>query len=569
MMKTKKNTIYSRFFYSMVGVSTLFMILLLIVTSIIFSRHFLGQEKTAAFKQLDYIASEFQFYLDSTENYSKTIIIDNTVQQKMNKYKTAPQGFNALDQLDIKLQINRIIQSISYIHSVTVYSTSGALVATTENYPPAHTMEPGPYDSAGTWICADKHSQTNKNQVLRTFSYIRPIYDHATAAALGYIEISLGERVFSDIYRQHTTQSNHIYVTDSHGIIQSSDGSLAPDTVFDRFSHIKPVLGEQFAATSKSVLITRHFTPLDWYIINEIDLIDFITPTALLLFTALIIALVMAGACMLVSSRLSRSITLPLDQLIAHTKTIREGKWIPIEAPCEDLDIRQLFSSFNSMIAAQEKLKNTLLDAEKQKNQLSLNLLQEQINPHFLYNTLDNICALAELDEKKALIHMVMDLSTFYRESLSQGHFYLTLREELEMTEAYLHILKVRCHNKFDYTVACPDYLLDRYCLKLLLQPIVENSIYHGIKEVEYAGLLEIAAKEQENAIKITVMDNGVGLSEGMEKQIWEGSSGHFGIKNIHQRIRLYYGPEYGLTIGSRPQGGCITTITIGRNLAE
>lgn len=568
MMKTKKNTIYSRFFYSMVGVSTLFMILLLIVTSIIFSSHFLGQEKTAAFRQLDYIASEFQFYLDSTENYSKTILIDNTVQQKMKKYEADPLGFNALDQLNIKMQINRIIQSISYIHSVTVYSTSGAMVATTENYPSAYTMEPGLYDSAGSWVCVNKHPQTNKNQVLRTFSYIRPIYDHATARALGYLEISLGEPVFSDIYRQHATHSNHIYVTDSHGLIQSSDGSLVPDTEFNRFSHIKPMSGEQFAATSKSVLITRYFPPLGWYIINEIDLIDFITPTALLLFTALVIALVMVGACMLVSSRLSRSITLPLDRLIAHTKTIRDGKWIPIQAPCEDLNIRQLFTSFNRMIAAQEQLKNTLLDAEKQKNQLSLNLLQEQINPHFLYNTLDNICALAELDEKKALIHMVMDLSTFYRESLSQGHFYLTLREELEMTEAYLHILKVRCHNKFNYKVTCPPCLLDCCCLKLLLQPIVENSIYHGIKEVEYEGMLEIVAQDQENAIQITVADNGVGLGEGMEEQVWEGSSGHFGIKNIRQRIRLYYGPEYGLTIGSRPGGGCITTITIGRELA-
>lgn len=163
---------------------------------------------------------------------------------------------------------------------------------------------------------------------------------------------------------------------------------------------------------------------------------------------------------------------------------------------------------------------------------------------------------------------MVMDLSTFYRESLSKGRFYLTIKEELEMTEAYLHILKIRYYNKFDYTITCPERLLNNCCLKLLLQPIVENSIYHGIKELEYNGLLEIVVEETEKIIKMTVMDNGIGLTKELESRIWEKDSSHFGIKNIHQRIQLYYGPEYGLSIYNRPKGGCTTILKIGKQLS-
>lgn len=568
MKKQKTSTIYSKFFFSMTIVSTLFMVLLFVVTSIIFSRHFLGQESSAALKQLDYISSQFQFYLDSTQNYSKSIIIDNTVQNEMKKYEKNPVEFTPMDQLLIKSQINKIIQSIQFIHSVTLYSTDGMVLATTENYPYANTLSEVSINDNGIWISQRKHSQTARSVTIHVFSYIRPIYDYSSARALGYIEISLPESVFSIVYRDNTTDTNHIFITNENGVVQSSDGSLALDDTFPGFSHVNKQSDTQLALTPRAVLLVRHFAPLNWYMINEINLIDFITPTAFLLLTSLVITTIMIAACMLISRRLSKTITSPLYQLITHTQTIKQGTWIPIHARCNDMDIRQLFDAFNSMILAQEELKNTLLEAEKQKNQLSLDLLQEQINPHFLYNTLDNICALAELDEKKTLINIVMSLSTFYRESLSNGHFYVTIKEELEITKAYLYILQIRYYNKFDYSIQCPEELYHHHCLKLLLQPIVENSIYHGIKELEYKGFLKIIIEEKATFISITIRDNGVGIPDNTFHKIWEKNSGHFGIKNIHQRIQLYYGSEYGLTIHNLTAGGCETILRIGKKLS-
>ena len=105
-----------------------------------------------------------------------------------------------------------------------------------------------------------------------------------------------------------------------------------------------------------------------------------------------------------------------------------------------------------------------------------------QVNPHFLYNTLDNICALAELDEKETLIQLVMNLSSFYRSSLSNGKMHISIGQELEISRAYLEILQIRYFHKFDFTITCPEALKNYSCIKLLLQPILENSIYHGIK---------------------------------------------------------------------------------------
>ena len=211
------------------------------------------------------------------------------------------------------------------------------------------------------------------------------------------------------------------------------------------------------------------------------------------------------------------------------------------------------------MIAIQTKMRDDLIEAEKLKQQLSLSLLQQQVNPHFLYNTLDNICALAELDEKETLIQLVMNLSSFYRSSLSNGKMHISIGQELEISRAYLEILQIRYFHKFDFTITCPEALKNYSCIKLLLQPILENSIYHGIKGLDRHGILHIEAEDTGDCIRFTISDNGRGFSKEDYEKIWQEDADHFGIKSIQQRILLYYGPGYGLSMQSPQTGGCIT----------
>ena len=562
--RNRKNSIHARLFFSMSVTSACFMLLVFLCTSLILYRQIVRTETANSASQLEYIADQFGYYLDSVQNFSKSIIVDPVVQQTVYQAKKDPSSIDTLDQIQIKNQIARIIQSTDFIYGVTVYRPDGSPVTTTEVFPASVSINQKSVPTSGNWFVSLKNSNTDQSRKINVLTHLRPFYYTGTGEMLGYLEIDIPESSISAIYRPKTSEeSAHTFMLSSNGQVVSTDGSLPLNTPYGHMKELRNSHGKTVRYFSSSVVFIRPVPRVNWYIIREISLLSFFAPTLLLLLLALLIALGCILSCMYLSNRLSRSITLPIDRLIQHTRTIRQGSWTTIDEPCKNTEVAQLYSSFNHMIIDQEKLKNDLLESEKTKNRISLDLLQQQVNPHFLYNTLDNICALAELEEKDTLIDIVMNLSTFYRGALSSGKFLITIGEELAITRAYLHIMKVRYINKFDYQITCPEKLYSYPCLKLLLQPVIENSIYHGIKELSYPGKLDISIRETEDFIIFVVEDNGKGFTEEAYRQIWQTDSNHFGVKNIDERIRIYYGSSCGLHMENRKTGGCRTTLTI------
>ena len=273
---------------------------------------------------------------------------------------------------------------------------------------------------------------------------------------------------------------------------------------------------------------------------------------------------------MVISRKVSETITKPLYLLIAHIQKVKQGNWSPLNNAPKDVDFHLLFQEFDSMLLSQEQLTQDLIVAQKTKDKLSLDLLQQQVNPHFLYNTLDNIESLAELDETALLIRLVSNLSEFYRHSLSGGNLIVSIADELELTQAYVNIMQIRYVDKFSFTVDCPEEIRGRRCLKLLLQPVIENSIYHGVKELDGFGHITVQVLMYHSDIKFVIEDNGPGiLEEALNLQNISGE-GHFGIQSIQKRIQMYYGDHYGLTMQNREQGGLRTIIIIpGEDRAE
>lgn len=556
MEQTKSSpSIRSKIFLSMSLIATCLMLVLTLATSFMYYNYFVKSTSDSSLAQLDYIAGQLNYYMDSVSNYSMALITDDTIQKGLHKYTSEFDTFSDLDKMLMKNSINHTIQSTPFIQSVTFYSSNRRLVATTEYYPSKY-MPDVQATKDGVWFLQKKISNTSKNITLYVLSMIQPVYNIASGGLLGFIEISIPESTISDIYSVNTDENRHIYITDQYGIIKSSDGSRPLEAQYEDFSFKTRDISTQ------NITFTSEIPRLHWYITSTISFSAFFLPLMQVLLLSILAVVFCVGICFLISRKLSGTITSPLYQLIDHTQKIKQGDWSTIDVDCNDRDIALLFSEFNAMIQAQEQLKDNLVETTKLKNKISLDLIQQQVNPHFLYNTLDNICSLAELDEKQTLIDIVMSLSTFYRVGLSSGKFRVTVRDELEITAAYLHIMQIRYFHKFDYSIQCPEELKKYSCIKLLLQPIVENSIYHGIKEMESKGLLEIMIKEQDGNLVITVQDNGVGFTQEAYHKIWECSD-HFGIKNIHQRIQLYYGGDYGLTMANRPEGGCITTIII------
>jgi two-component system sensor histidine kinase YesM len=197
--------------------------------------------------------------------------------------------------------------------------------------------------------------------------------------------------------------------------------------------------------------------------------------------------------------------------------------------------------------------------AELKAKESELKSLQAQINPHFLYNTLDSINWLAVEHNASDISTMVTSLSDFFRYSLSKGNTIITLEDEKKQVEAYLNIQKFRFNNKLDYHVHFPPHILECLTVKLILQPIVENSIVHGFEKIKEKGIINITAENNNGFIEILVSDNGIGADVDVLNCILEGSgtpSRYFAVKNIDERIKRVFGKEYGIRFyNNKPSG--------------
>lgn len=269
--------------------------------------------------------------------------------------------------------------------------------------------------------------------------------------------------------------------------------------------------------------------------------------------------------------RITRNIAEPISELCDVAATAGEGDFeIRTKGDNSIVEIQKLNTSVNQMIKKIGQLVDDIRVEEINLRAAELRLLQEQINPHFLYNTLDNIIWLAESGEDEEVVKMVSSLSSFFRTTLSKGRDYITIAEEREHIESYLSIQKFRYRDILSYDIDFEDEILEHSILKLTLQPIVENALYHGIKNKRGMGHIQIDGRMAGDNIEFIVSDNGIGMreeeAEHLRKVISglvsdDRSGGGFGLFNVNQRLQLNYGKEYGLNIESTYNEG--TTIRV------
>ena len=299
---------------------------------------------------------------------------------------------------------------------------------------------------------------------------------------------------------------------------------------------------------------------------------------------------------------LSNRITKPLTALRRSMDKADHGNFA-VRVPVRSHDeVGELSESFNHMLQRIGDLMDQVVADQEEKRKLELTALQHQINPHFLYNTLDSIIWLAEMKDD-SVVPMTEALSKLFRISLSKGREVIALHDELEHVRNYLFIQSMRYLNKFTYRIDAPESLLDCLTVKLILQPLVENSIYHGIKNKPGKGFIGIEAREVDGQLILTVADDGIGMTvhagfpakaadEGMSatagdsvpsgtadqgtpggpavapsdalpvRAIRPAGSG-FGVRNVDERIKLYFGKEYGLRFESAPGEGTRAIVTL------
>lgn len=267
---------------------------------------------------------------------------------------------------------------------------------------------------------------------------------------------------------------------------------------------------------------------------------------------------------------LGKNIYKPLKKLISCMREVRNGNLkIRIKEECKN-EYSEVYCGFNQML---DELNNTMDNLETEKilnKEAKIRLIQEQINPHFLYNTLDTIFSMAKINGENIIAKMVFSLSRFFRINLSNGKDIVTLREAINLTENYLTIQQIRFPNKFECHNNIPEELMAYMVPKFLLQPFVENSVIHGLERCSGQGQLYIEGIETKGILKFTIKDNGLGIPEeeliDIQKELSENTLGtkrHFAIANISSLIKLKYGKEYGIKIYSEWKSGTVVEIKI------
>ena len=280
----------------------------------------------------------------------------------------------------------------------------------------------------------------------------------------------------------------------------------------------------------------------------------------------LIIALVRTGS---ETRKLTASIHTAIYSLEETVRRIAEGNFSDRVRGMNVAELKELSEQINQMADRLEMLIDQVRQKQDNLSKAELRTLQAQINPHFLYNTLDTIVWQAESGKGEEVVELTRNLSDFFRISLSAGADWIPVTQELKHVSAYLSIQKIRYRDILDYEVEMPDNLEEIYMLKLLLQPLVENALYHGIKNKRGGGKITIRVSRQNRILTFVVADTGRGMSPEQLRQVEEmlreetptaqpalepGHTG-FGLRNVDTRIRLYYRKQTGLVFQSGPEG--------------
>ena len=266
--------------------------------------------------------------------------------------------------------------------------------------------------------------------------------------------------------------------------------------------------------------------------------------------------------------RISAHISDPIRRLEQSIKELEAGREdVEIEeGGC--YEVQRLGHSIRSMVSTMRHLMDDIIEQEGQKRRSELEVLQSQINPHFLYNTLDSVIWMTEAGRYEEAIQMVTSLARLFRISLSRGKSIIPLADELEHARHYMNIQQIRYKNKFTTQINALPGTDGLYTMKLIVQPILENAIYHGMASAEDDGLITVTARREGEDLVIDVADNGLGMRPEVAVSLLDEdrpeirtSGSGIGVRNVHRRIRLTFGDRYGLTIFSEPDEG--TTVRI------
>ena len=285
--------------------------------------------------------------------------------------------------------------------------------------------------------------------------------------------------------------------------------------------------------------------------------------TIFILFVVFLAIILLVFANTFISAKIAD----PIKALENSVKELEKGAENVNIAIGGSYEIQHLGKTIKSMVEQMHKLMGDIVFEQELKRQTELDALQAQINPHFLYNTLDSIVWMVENERYQEAITMVTSLAGFFRISLSKGKNIITVKDELKHAENYITIQHMRFKDKFTFKINADEEVMDFVTIKLVIQPLIENAVYHGMEFMDGDGEIIVNAYKKDNELYIDVIDNGMGIPPEIAEQLLtkgsraKGKGSGVGLKNVQERIQIYFGKEYGLSIISEPDEGTLIRI--------
>lgn len=404
----------------------------------------------------------------------------------------------------------------------------------------------------------------------------KSLIDIRSGSCLGILTFDIKESLFYDSYHSVSDEENECFLLiDSAGTIISSENrdelqtTASPEILGLLEGMGKPEQKTQYKSGGKipqettaehMLLLSSETENGDYLVVYMMRYYRIYKEALNLALFLLIIGILVLAAGVLLSSRLAQSIVGPVIRLADYADEAGKGNFdlpVPVHSGDEIGFLAERFGVMNHNI---KELTTGIYNEQTQKKEYELKMLQAQINPHFLYNCLDNISSLITDQKNETATAMVSHLGRYYRAILSKGRNIITIREELELIRAYLEIQLIRIPDLFTYEITVDEDILDFKILKMILQPIVENSVIHGFAGYKNSGRIKIEGTLENQTVCILISDNGKGIPEGSRSSIFAPAPTaipkHFGLKNIQERIRLKHGEKYGISIKSEPGQG-------------
>lgn len=408
----------------------------------------------------------------------------------------------------------------------------------------------------------------NESDTFITFTV--PVKNIISTARMGIVVLEIKEQILKELLTNRLAEAGYLFVQYNRSGFTSSD-ERAPDSDYlVRLANMKRIEKELLNKNREIVLIRDlDFSGIKLAAVLSID--ELTRESNELKMILIIIIIATSAVASITASLLSNIIAKPVKELGSTILKVEQGD---LDARVENLppdEFGDLGISFNHMVERIEQLLVEIREEEVKLRKSELRALQAQIHPHFLYNTLDSINWLSRENRNEDVIKLVEALTSLFRIVNSKGDDFIPMASELEHVKSYLTIQKIRYEDSFTYDFDIDPLVLNVPVIKLILQPIIENAIYHGVKLGGGKGNINIRARKIRDIMLIEISDNGKGMDEKRLQQVKRELDGThetkastvYGLKNVHDRIQIYYGQEFGLQIHSEEGNGTVVMYKI------